>query len=289
MASLGSFPQGSSPGGSKLRAQHLLDAIKGTTIPVATECLAELTRLANTLLSGRADWRLSPWLMGAPLTALKKTAGGLRPVAVGEVLRRLVSRLGCSAVKLRLPYLFLPYGQVGVGIYCGLEAAVHSLRTFMVDHGEDEALCCVKVDMSNAFNECSRTSFLDRVRQDLHELYAWVHWSYHSAAELRFGTQRVLSTSGVQQGDPLGPVLFSLTLLELWDRIDDKADLLLCLWYLDDGTLVGPRHVVRRILHQLLAVGPQFGLHVNLNKSEVYWPSGDQGFPDFPAAMARPG
>ena len=87
MASLGSIPRGSSPGWSKLRAQHLLDAIKGTTIPAATECLTELTCLTNTLLSGRADRRLSPWLMGAPLTALKKTAGGLRPVAVGEVLR----------------------------------------------------------------------------------------------------------------------------------------------------------------------------------------------------------
>ena len=44
-----------------------------------------------------------------------------------ENLRRLISRVFCSAVKSKLPDVFLPYGQVGVGIPDGLEAAVHSL------------------------------------------------------------------------------------------------------------------------------------------------------------------
>ena len=38
MLALGSFPRGSSPGGSKLRAQHLVDAMTGTTVPAALEC-----------------------------------------------------------------------------------------------------------------------------------------------------------------------------------------------------------------------------------------------------------
>ena len=67
------------------RIQHFLDAISGTTAPAAVECQAELTRFVNTLLSGRADHPLSPWLVGAPLTALKRPAGGLRPAAVGDV------------------------------------------------------------------------------------------------------------------------------------------------------------------------------------------------------------
>ena len=68
MAALRLFPRGSSPGGSKLRAQHLVDAIQGTTIHVTVECHAELTRLMNHHLAGQADRRLSPWLVGAPLT-----------------------------------------------------------------------------------------------------------------------------------------------------------------------------------------------------------------------------
>ena len=39
MATLQAFPRGSSPGGSKLRPQHLLDAISGTSSPFTGHCL----------------------------------------------------------------------------------------------------------------------------------------------------------------------------------------------------------------------------------------------------------
>ncbi len=74
------------------------------------------------LLSGQADTWLAPWLTVAPLTALYKKQGGIRPIAVAEVLRRLASRM---AVRLELPDVFIPTGQVGVGIRRGLEAAIH--------------------------------------------------------------------------------------------------------------------------------------------------------------------
>ena len=64
------FPRGSSPGGSSLQAQHLLDAICGHPAPTAQDCLHALTVLVNLLLSGKAHSWLSPWLAGAPLTAL---------------------------------------------------------------------------------------------------------------------------------------------------------------------------------------------------------------------------
>ena len=289
LSALCSFSRGASPGGSKLRAQHLVDAMTGTTIPAAAECQAELTRFVNMLLSGRADRHLAPWLVGAPLTGLLKPGGGLRPIAVGEVLRRLVSRLACTSARSRLPEIFLPYGQVGVGIRGGLEAAVHTLRSFVATHGADQNLCCLKLDMRNAFNECSRSSLLHRTRKELPELFAWIQWCYATAGELRFGSHQVLSTTGVQQGDPLGPLLFSLVLLEALDEVGGLDALSLCLWYLDDGTLVGPRPVVRCFLDRLLATGPKYGLFVHMAKCELYWPSGDQAFPEFPEAIVRVG
>ena len=289
LAALKGFPRGSSPGSSKLRAQHLVDAISGTTVPAAVTCLAELTWFTNYHLAGRGDRRIAPWLVGAPLTALIKQPTGFRPIAVGEVLRRLISWIGCAAVRCQLPSLFLPSGQVGVGVSGGLDAAIHALRVFLTDYGTDEGLCCLKVDMANAFNACSREALLHRTREHLPELYSWVQWCYTCVGELRFGSHRIGSSTGVQQGDPLGPILFSLVLLELTENLRQLDGIRLSLWYLDDGTVIGTRKAVRQLLDHLIVNGPRFGLHLNLSKCEIYWPSGDQAFPDFPVEITRIG
>ncbi len=126
---------------------------------------------------------------GVPLTALykKQGGGGVRPIAVGEVLRRLISQVCCAAVKSKLPEIFLPYGQVGVGIPGGLDAAVHSLSCFIDTYGDNPTLCFSKLDMANVFNNCHRITFLQRLHRDLPELFGWVQWCYHMEAELRFG------------------------------------------------------------------------------------------------------
>ena len=56
------------------------------------------------------------------------------------------------------------------------------------------------------------------------------------------------------------------------------------LWYLDDGILVGSP-TLTSFLDVLQLQGPSYGLHPNLSKCEVLWPSGDQSFVDFPPAV----
>ena len=53
---------------------------------------------------------------------------------------------------------------------------------------------------------------------------------------LVLGDHSINSCSGVQQGDPLGPLGFAL----MWSKSFVSKSLLLNAWYLDDGTLVGP-------------------------------------------------
>ena len=62
------------------------------------------------------------------------------------------------------------------------------------------SLALLKIDMKNAFNECSRTAFFERVAEDFPEISAWVKWCYSHPAELRFGSRRIMASSGVQQG-----------------------------------------------------------------------------------------
>jgi len=121
---------------------------------------------------------------------------------VGEVVRRLASRLCCLAVRPSLPGVFLPYGQVGVGIPGGLEAAIHGTRHYILQNASDPNFALLKIDMKNAFNEWNRSAFFSRIDDEFPEISAWVKWCYSQPAELRFGSQCIHASSGVQQGDP---------------------------------------------------------------------------------------
>ena len=143
------------------------------------------------------------------------------------------------------------------------------------------------MDFANAFNECDRTTFLQCLLLEFPELYCWVHWCYSTPATLHFGHHFIYSSSRVQQGDPLGPLLFSLTLSELLKSIHVPDDVDVSIWYLDDGTIIGPRATVAHILNQMTDLGPQFGLYLNHSKCELFWPSGDATFPEFPPDILR--
>jgi len=93
--SIRSFPKGSAGGLSGLRPQHLQDAL---TTGSGHEFLRQLTALCNFLLRGGTPDDVGAWLLGAKLAALRKPDSTLRPIAVGEVLRRLVGKAAAAEV-----------------------------------------------------------------------------------------------------------------------------------------------------------------------------------------------
>ena len=123
---LKSFPKGTASGGSGGRAQHWLDALDGTVGDGRKEMLKKIGQVCEILANGEAPKTIAPWLAGAPLFPLKKKGNGIRPVAVGEVLRRLVAKMLAQddKVKQTAETLFKEIGQLGVGIKGGAEIVV---------------------------------------------------------------------------------------------------------------------------------------------------------------------
>lgn len=213
--------------------------------------------------------------------ALNKQGGGLRPIAIGETIRRLVSKCCCEATTEDCKVIFGPL-QVGVATQGGAEASVHAARRLAAEFGDDPGKIMLKVDFSNAFNQVDRTEMLAQVYEKLPGLYRWVEYCYSSSAHLFFGVCLLASEAGVQQGDPLGPLLFSLVLHPLVLKIQHKfPNLLLNVWYLDDGCIVGDMVDVHEVFELLQEDGPSRGLFLNVKKNEIWWPCrvGDDPFP----------
>ena len=84
----------------------------------------------------------------------------------------------------------------------------------------------------------ARSLCMDRV---LLLLSAWIEYCYFGQPVLHLGDGVIHSCTCVQQGDPLGPLGFALTLHPVIEQIKAEAlSLNMNAWYLDDGTLMGP-------------------------------------------------
>ena len=125
---LKSFPNGSTPGPSGLRANHLRQAVFCPSPDRANHALTCLTRLVNLLCGGKVPADVVPHLCGASLLPCKKKAGGLRLIAVGEVLHHLTSKCAATSVQC-IALEIIAHLQLGVRVSAGCEAIVHAVLT----------------------------------------------------------------------------------------------------------------------------------------------------------------
>ena len=91
-AAIASFAPGSAGGPDGMRPQHLKDLTNASAGEAGRRLLTRLTEFTNLCLTGRVPADIQPIFCGASLCALNKKDGGIRPIAVGSTLRRLVSK-----------------------------------------------------------------------------------------------------------------------------------------------------------------------------------------------------
>ena len=257
-----SFPNGSAGGPDGLRPQHLKDLTGTSAGRGGKDLLRALTSLINLVLAGRTPTSIRPFFFGATLIALQKKEGGVRPIAVGNTLRRLAAKCAGFQVAKAMGILLAPL-QLGYGTSLGCEAAAHAARTYL--HNMELNHLMLKLDFKNAFNCLRRDKMLEAVRECAPALFHFVHSVYERPSSLFFGSHIIQSAEGVQQGDPLGPLLFCLTIHPLVLRLQSEFRV----FYLDDGTLAGNLSDVLQDFHLVESEAANLGLQLNCSKSEL--------------------
>lgn len=264
--SIMSFRNGTAGGLDSLRPQILKDLLNVQNGDVKNRLLTSLTSLTTIVFSGTVPTSICRYLYGATLTALQKMCGGIRPIAVGNTWRRLAAKLACRRVSSTLCNLFQP-NQLGVGIKNGVEAGAHTARIYFKSKHTSIRLF-LKIDVRNAFNEVRRDKLLHEVKNNIPEIFKFVEQCYKYPTNVYYGENLILSQRGVQQGDPLGPALFCLTI----QRIISSLQLLnldLNIWYLDDGTIAGEPEAVLKALNVIIDKANEIGLKLNYRKCEI--------------------
>ena len=126
-------------------------------------------------LSGRCPQEVSKIFFGGRLISLTTKSGGIRPIAIGFTLRRLVSKVANQHGITNLSRYFYPR-QLGVGRSGGCEAAVHASRRYLENMPQDKIM--VKLDFSNAFNSLRRLDMIQAVKNRLPNIYPSANSGY---------------------------------------------------------------------------------------------------------------
>nr|GFB76338.1 putative reverse transcriptase domain-containing protein [Tanacetum cinerariifolium] len=93
-----SFPLGTSCGQDGLCAQILMDCLSGADVNISDELVSSITQVVNLFLDGKCPNRLGEFIASVSFTLLVKPGGGIRPIDVGTIWRRLVYKV--SAIMI---------------------------------------------------------------------------------------------------------------------------------------------------------------------------------------------
>ena len=223
----------SAPGPDGLR-RDLLGSLCGRR---GSRTLRAFARAVDLALTGHVG---STILTASTLFAIPKgTGGGIRPIAVGTMLRRVTGKIATTALAAHIEPALTRAGQLGLA-----DSGAMRLHKRVLDATRSHKWI-LGMDIRSAFNYVHRTHLLDVVRTGapstcvplIEALYTTPSPQYVATRDV----EPVPAARGVAQGCPLAAALFAMALQPV---IDDATATVRALhpratletaFYADDG------------------------------------------------------
>ena len=203
-----------------------------------------------------------------PLTACRLVAldkcPGVRPIGVGCVARRIISKSILSVIRSEIPEVIGP-SQLCVGLKSGCKAAVDALEDIFDEDSTDGGLL---VDASNAFNCLNRKAALVNTVNLCPALGTVLVNTYRSEPNLFINGECILSRVGATQGDPVAMAMYAMATLPLIKCLQQEVDVEQ-IWYADDSAAGGGMNQLRRWWDEIVERGPAFGYFANPAKTSL--------------------
>ncbi|KAL0219740.1 hypothetical protein P9112_005393 [Eukaryota sp. TZLM1-RC] len=194
---------------------------------------------------------------------------GIRPIAVGQSLSRLLASIVFDRVKDKASTFLNPH-QFGIKTIDGASVAAIASDTFL-NAGENNFI--FNLDFKNAFNSVKREAIFEVIKSDFPELSSFFYHFYGKESDLIFNSFGLKSSSGVKQGDPLGPLLFCLAIHKTLNIIKQKYPSIKIVAYMDDISLIGSFDLLELVAQEIADSYENIGLHLNASKCLLIGPS----------------
>ena len=198
-------------------------------------------------------------ILASRLIPLDKGNGEVRPIGVGEVIRRIIGKCVPRVAKQDV------INASGAMQVCavqksGGEAAIHAMRNIFE---ADETDAPLLVDASNAFNSLNRAAALNNIRVLCPLIATYVINTYRAPARLFVvGGSELKSAEGTTQGDPLAMSMYAISLQPLILLLHNRSTAKQC-WFADDATGAGTLEEVKQWWDELRQAGSPLGYYPN--------------------------
>ena len=186
---------------------------------------------------------------------------GVRPIGVGEILRRIIGKVVVGNIREDIINAAGPL-QTCAGLKSGIEASIHAMRKIFQ---EDQTEGILLVDAENAFNNLNRKAALHNIKELCPPFFRYLSNTYKIPAKMIVNdsvkTESILSEEGTTQGDVAAMGMYAVGIRPLINILQETTDTTKCqqVWYADDSTAGGQLREIRKWWDILFVAGPKFG------------------------------